>query len=259
MSKEDFSQPYTPQERQAMRAIEKEMAPLIFPRKLKRKDKRTGKYERTGFAENSSQFAKFKKLSAKHAAIGSERIAPKTPDTIERLANDAKHLLSGGLQMHRAIAGETDASKQSMAGVVQAMYDRAYRLDTSSPARPVAVLMTFAETKGAIEQLQRWCIAAISKPLASNAKPDKEFLKNFGDELRAIAIAAGARKTPARKQQPERSRPMSKRQIAKELSIPVKKLDAMTEQGHYKMWKLSRKTFQIRVDKLAPEQRLALL
>jgi hypothetical protein len=92
-----------------------------------------------------------------------------------------------------------------------------------------------------------------------NAKPDKEFLKNFGDELRAIAIAAGARKTPARKQQPERSRPMSKRQIAKELSIPVKKLDAMTEQGHYKMWKLSRKTFQIRVDKLAPEQRLALL
>ena len=171
MSKEDFSQPYTPQERQAMRAIEKEMAPLIFPRKLKRKDKRTGKYERTGFAENSSQFAKFKKLSAKHAAIGSERIAPKTPDTIERLANDAKHLLSGGLQMHRAIAGETDASKQSMAGVVQAMYDRAYRLDTSSPARPVAVLMTFAETKGAIEQLQRWCLAAISKPLASNAKP----------------------------------------------------------------------------------------
>jgi hypothetical protein len=58
---------------------------------------------------------------------------------------------------------------------------------------------------------------------------------------------------------PEWSRPMSKAAIARELSITVRKLDELCEIDHYAIEKLSRKTWKIRIDGLALEQRNALL
>jgi hypothetical protein len=96
-----------------------------------------------------------------------------------------------------------------------------------------------------------------NKPEPPLATPDWSFVhvKNSG-----WAVEKERKSEPKlAEDKPDWSRPMSKKTMAVELQITVRKLNELAATGVYTLRKHSRKTYQIRVDDLANEQRIALL